>query len=243
MSNESLRKFDASFRDGGMAIDQGNNVYIHQSVRAYGRNKVAENCIILEDVILGYPTADVLLDLRAKKTAAEYLDYEGTTIGYNSVIRSHSVLYRNVILGHHVRTGHRVMVREGGRIGDQVLIGSNVVIDSNCTIGSRVSIQSNVYIPTGTKIGDHVFLGPNCVILNDRYPIREGSKLEAPIIETGVTVGGNVTLLPGIRLGEGCFIAAGAIVTKDVPPWTLAVGSPAVFQELPKNLRMLNRIE
>lgn len=226
-----------------MSIKQGENVYIHQSVRAYGQNTVSDNGIVLEEVILGYPTADNLLDLRHRRTAAEYLDYQGTTLGPSALIRSHSVLYRNVVVGHHVRTGHRIMVREGCVIGDHVLIGSNVVIDNNCELGSHISIQSNVYLPTGTRIGDWVFLGPNCVILNDRYPIREGSKLEPPIIERGVTVGGSATILPGVRLGEGCMVAAAAVVTKDVPPWHLAIGMPATFRELPEELRTLNRIE
>ena len=226
-----------------MAIDQGINVYIHQSVRGYGKNRVGADSIVLEEVILGYPTADILVELRARRTAAEYLEYEGTVLGESALIRSHSVFYRDVGVGHHVRTGHRVTVREGCRVGDHVLIGSNVVIDSNCTIGDHVSIQSNAYIPTGTVVGDHVFLGPNCVILNDRYPIREASALREPVLERGVTVGGAATILPGIRLGEGCFVAAGAVVTKDVPPWHLAIGNPATFGELPERLRVLNRIE
>lgn len=226
-----------------MAIVQGTNVYIHQSVRSYGRNRVGDNGVVLEDVILGYPTTEILVELRAKRTAAEYLDYDGTAVGENAVIRSHAVFYRNVTVGHHVRTGHRVTVREGGRVGDYVLIGSNVVVDANCVIGSHVSIQSNVYLPTGTKVGDYVFLGPNCVILNDRYPVRGESKLEGAILERGVTVGGNATILPGVRLGEGCFVGAGAVVTRDVPGWHLATGSPATFRELPPELRALNRIE
>lgn len=225
-----------------MPIEQGDKVYIHQSVRAYGRCKVGDNAIVLEEVILGYPTADILLDMRANHRAAEYLEYDGTVIGANAVVRSHSVFYRDVVVGHHVRTGHRVLVREGCRIGDQVLLGSNVVVDNDCRIGSKVSIQSNVYVPTGTTIGDFCFFGPGCVILNDRFPVREGSKLEAPVIANGVTVGGNATILPGVKLGEGCFIAAGALVTKDVPAWHLAIGSPATFKELPARLRTMNSI-
>jgi len=226
-----------------MAIDQGENVYVHQSVRAYGRNRLGENSIVLEDVILGYPTADVLIELRSKRTAAEYLDYAGTSFGTDALVRSHSVFYRNVTVGNHVRTGHRVIVREACAIGDHVLLGSGVVLDSNCVVGSHVSIQSNVYLPTGTRVGDYVFLGPNAVILNDPFPIREGSKLLAPVLERGVTVGGGATILPGVRVGEGSFIAAGAIVTKDVPAWQLAIGSPARVKPLPDRLRMLNRIE
>jgi len=225
-----------------MPIEQGVNVYVHQSVRAYGKNRVGDNSIVLEDVILGYPTTDILLDVSARRIAAEYLDYPGTTIANNAVIRSHAIFYRNVLVGHHVRTGHRAMVRENCRIGDHVMIGSNVVIDNDCRIGSHVSIQSSVYIPTGTEIGDYVFLGPNSVILNDPYPVREGSKLDPPVLERGVTIGGNATILPGVRLGEGSFVAAGALVTRDVPAWSLAIGSPARFSDLPERLRDLNRI-
>jgi acetyltransferase-like isoleucine patch superfamily enzyme len=225
-----------------MAIDQGSNVYMHQSVRAYGRNRVGDDSLVLEEVILGHPTADVLLELKARKSSSEYVDYEGTHIGANAVIRSHAVFYRDVVMGHHVRTGHRVLVREGCRIGNHVLIGSNVVIDNNCTIGNNVSLQTNVYIPTGTAISDDVFMGPHCVILNDPFPIRDGSTIDPVVIERGVSVGGNATILPGVTLHEGCFVAAGAVVTKNVPPWHLAIGSPATFRELPQDLKTFNRI-
>ena len=72
-----------------MPIEQGTNVYIHQSVRAYGKNRVGDDGIVLEDVILGYPTTDILLDVSARRIAAEYLDYSGTVIANNAVIRSH----------------------------------------------------------------------------------------------------------------------------------------------------------
>jgi acetyltransferase-like isoleucine patch superfamily enzyme len=116
------------------------------------------------------------------------------------------------------------------------------VIDGNCRIGSHVSIQSNVYIPTNTVIEDYVFLGPCCVLANDKYPVRVPYDLKGPVIRKGASVGANATLLPGIEVGEGAMVAAGALVTKNVPPWKLAIGCPAKIAELPEALKTANRI-
>lgn len=196
----------------------------------------------MENVILGYPTSDVLVRMMKRKVRMESLDYAGVRIGHNSIIRSEAVIYRDVVIGDYVRTGHKVLIREGSRIGHHVLVGTNVVLDSRTSIGNRVSIQSTVYLPTFTTIEDYVFIGPNAVFLNDRYPIRTPAKLIAPHVCRGATIGGNATLLPGVRIGEGAFVAAGAIVTENVPAWHLAIGAPATLRRLPKHLRRLNRI-
>ncbi len=224
-------------------IIKGKNAYIHRSVKSYGINRVGDCSMVMENVILGYPTSDIFLRLRDEQEDIEDLDYEGCRVGYNTIVRAGSALYKDTILGHHVRTGHNVLIREKCVVGDYVLIGTNVVIDSNTIIGSRVSIQSSVYIPAGAFIGDHVFLGPNCVLLNDKYPVRiKDAPLAAPIIRNGATIGGNATLLPGVEVGEGAMVAASAVVTKDVPPWHLAFGAPAQFRELEKELCEYNHI-
>lgn len=83
----------------------GNNVKAHHTVRTYGRNRVADDCILLENVLLGYPSTDLLLALRQVDLNLEHADYKGTTIGNNAIIRSDAVIYSNVEIGHHVRTG------------------------------------------------------------------------------------------------------------------------------------------
>ena len=91
-----------------------------------------------------------------------------------------------------------------------------------------------VYIPTNTTIGDHVFIGPNAVLTNDRYP--PSGCLEGPVIKTGAAIGANATILPGVCIGEGAFVAAGSIVTRDVPDHMMAIGTPARIKELPKEM-------
>jgi acetyltransferase-like isoleucine patch superfamily enzyme len=196
----------------------------------------------MENVILGYPSTRVMSDARSSNIKIERYPFNGVVIGDNAVIRSNSTIYCDVSIGNNLRTGHNIMVREISTIGHNVLIGTNTVIDGNAMIGNSVSMQSNVYVPTNTVIEDNVFLGPCSVLTNDKYPIRVKYDLKGPVLRKGASVGANATILPGIEIGEGAMVGAGAVVTKDVPPWMLAIGAPARIVELPENLRQINRI-
>jgi acetyltransferase-like isoleucine patch superfamily enzyme len=220
----------------------GRGCLLHESLKTYGRNWIGSHTMVLEQVILGYPTSDVLLKIMARKTRHEDLQYRGVRIGSRCIIRSEAVIYRDVEIGNYVRTGHKVLIRERCRIGDHVLVGTNVVIDNDTVIGSRVSIQSMVYIPTGTVIEDQVFIGPNVVFANDKFPIRIKAPLNAPRIRRGASIGANATILPGVVVGRGAMVAAGAVVTRDVPPWHLAIGAPARVSKLSPRLRRANQI-
>jgi acetyltransferase-like isoleucine patch superfamily enzyme len=163
-------------------------------------------------------------------------------IGKNAFIRSNTVIYDDVEIGEDFKTGHGVVVREKTNIGDNVLIGTNSVIEGQCTIGNNVSIQSNVYLPIKTMIEDYVFIGPCACLTNDKYPIRIDFDLKGPIIRKGASIGANSTFLSNVEIGEGAMVAAGAIVTHDVPEYYLAIGSPARIKPLPKHLKTLNKI-
>ncbi len=215
---------------------------IHGSCRIYGTTVVGKNCTIMENVMLGYPSGKVLSEIQAADLTLERYPFVGSCIGDNATIRPNSTFYCDVTVGNGLRTGHNVMVRENTVVGDSVLLGTNTVIDGHVSIGNHVSIQSNVYIPTNTVIEDNVFLGPCSVLANDKYPIRVEYELKGPVLRKGASVGANATLLPGVEIGEGAMVAAGALVTKDVPAWKLAIGSPAKFVELPEKLRTINRI-
>lgn len=192
----------------------------------YGINKTGPGLQVFEPVTLGFPSRDNI-----KKTG-----FIGTTIGKNAVLRSGTIIYCDVNIGDQFQCGHNVMIREKTRIGDRVAIGTSTVIEGNTTIGSDVNLQSMVYIPTNTTIGDHVFIGPNAVLTNDRYPPTGIGGLKGPVIRNGVAIGANATILPGICIGEGALVAAGAIVTHDVPAHMLAVGAPAKIRELPREI-------
>jgi len=210
---------------------------IHNSVSIYGDTKIGDGSIVMENVILGHPSANLL------KQDWERLKFKGVSIGKNAIIRSGTVIYCNVEIGDNFVTGHNVVIREKTVIGNNVLVGTNTVIEGNTRIGDYVSIQSNVFIPVNTIIEDFVFLGPNAVLTNDKYPLRKDYELKGSIVRIGATIGANSVILPSVEIGEGAFIAAGSVVTKDVPPWSLAIGSPARIRDLPDDLKTINKLK
>ena len=162
-------------------------------------------------------------------------------IGRNHTIRSNSIIYNDVVIGDNFRTGHNVVIRENTNIGDDVLIGTNTVIEGDVIIGNDVSIQSNVYIPTNSVIEDNVFIGPCSCFTNDKYPVRINYELQGPRVRRGASIGGNTTFLSNVEIGEGSIVAAGAIVIHSVPPFYLAIGTPARIKPLPDHLKVPNR--
>ena len=214
---------------------------IHESARIYGKNIVAQNSSIMENVILGYPDRQILDTIQAKNIKIEDYQYEGASIGENALIRSGTIIYCQVRIGKGFQTGHSVLIRENTVIGDNVSLGTNTVIEGNTSIGNSVNIQSNVFIPINTIVEDFVFIGPNAVLTNDKYPLRKALPLKGPVIRKGASIGANAVILPGVEIGEGSMISAGAVVTKDVPSWKLAIGSPAKITDLPEELKVLNK--
>ena len=199
----------------------------------FGGTKIGDSCYIDSEALIGYPHKGEFDKNRD--------DITGCTIGANSTIRP-GAIYSTAKVGKNTRTGHNFLIRENTVIGDGCLIGTNVVIDNDCVVGDNCSFQTGAYVPTGSRIGDRVFLGPNASLTNDKTPLRTEYKLEKITVENDVTVGSNATLMPGITVGEGAFIAGGAVVTKDVPAWHIAKGCPAVFEKLPESLKKPNRL-
>ena len=193
-------------------------------MKEYGINVIGENAQIFEPVTIGFPSRENI-----GKTG-----FSGTTIGHHAVLRSGTIIYCDVIIGDNFQSGHNTLIREKTRIGDRTAIGTATIIDGNTRIGNDVSLQSMVYIPTNTIISDHVFIGPNAVLTNDRYP--PSGSLTGPVIKTGAAIGANATIIPGVCIGEGAFIAAGSIVTRDVPDYMMAIGTPARMKELPEEM-------
>ena len=151
-----------------------------------------------------------------------------TQIGDRAVIRWGSVIYASVKMGSGFQTGHYVIVREENEIGDDVKIWNLSVVDYGCKIGNRVKIHNHVYVCQGAVLEDDVFLAPGTRLANDRYPPgRQVVDWECPVIKKGAQIGMNVTILPGVVIGEGAMVGAGSVVTKNVPAYAIVYGNPA----------------
>ena len=133
-------------------------------------------------------------------------------------------------IGADTKIWHFSHVMKGAKIGERCVFGQNVNVDGGVVIGNNVKVQNNVSIYTGTMIEDDVFLGPSCVltnVTNPRSQINRHSLYEKTLVRRGATVGANATIVCGVTLGRYCFVAAGSVVTKDLPDYALVMGNPA----------------
>lgn len=177
---------------------------------------LGRDCIVDVGVILGY-------------RAARGSEVDQVTIGDGARIRSGTVIYGGVSIGRNLQTGHNVVIREENEIGDSFSIWNNAVVDYGCKVGHGVKIHCNCYIAQFTIIEDKAFFAPGVTVANDIHPgCRFSSEcMRGPRIRTGAQIGVNVTILPFIEIGEGCLVGGGSVVTKDLPPFSLAYGNPA----------------
>jgi UDP-2-acetamido-3-amino-2,3-dideoxy-glucuronate N-acetyltransferase len=138
---------------------------------------------------------------------------------------------QGVITGAKVKWGkdivvwNYVVIGDNTRVGDGTSIGSFCDIGKNVVIGKHCNIQAHVTISNGCLIGDNVFIAPNSTLLNDKYP--KSNLMTPPVVKDNVIIGGGVTILPGVVIGENSVVGGGSVVTKNVPPRSVSAGVPS----------------
>lgn len=140
-----------------------------------------------------------------------------------------SIVHEKACIGTGTMIWHFCHIMKDARIGSRCSFGQNCHVAPGVIIGSNVKVQNNVSIYSGTVIEDDVFLGPSCVltnVTNPRSQVKRHSIYEKTVIKRGATIGANATIVCGVELGRYCFIGAGAVVTRDVPDYTLILGNP-----------------
>ncbi len=133
-------------------------------------------------------------------------------------------------IGNGCRIWHWVHISSGAKIGEQCSFGQNVFVGNNVTIGNNVKVQNNVSVYDNVHLEDDVFCGPSMVftnVYNPRSAVVRKEEYRDTIVKKGVTIGANATIICGITLEHNCFIAAGAVVNKDVKSFALMAGVPA----------------
>lgn len=133
-------------------------------------------------------------------------------------------------IGKGTKIWHFSHILGGAKIGEYCSFGQNVSVAGGTVIGNHVKVQNNVSIYEGTVIEDDVFLGPSCVltnVTNPRSQVIRKALYEKTLIRRGASIGANATVVCGITIGRYAFIAAGAVIAKDVPDYALMIGVPA----------------
>ena len=206
------------------------NVKIGPHTLILSGSKIRNNTIIGGHCTIGHPTKIGLAKVDFSATSPKIRDLivkdSSTTIGEGSIIRSGSTIYKNVVIGKKLRTGHNILVREHTRIGDNCVVGTEAVLDGYIEIGNKSMVQSHCYIAQSVRIGSGVFVAPGCVFL-DNKKIVLGEGLSGATVEDYVRIGGGAKILPGISIGKYALIGAGSVVTRSVMSKAIVYGNPA----------------
>ncbi len=155
---------------------------------------------------------------------------QGVTVCAAAVVFAGASIHAGAIIG------DQAFVRERTRVGEGSVIGRGSVVDNDVEVGARARVQTNVYLTAFSVVEDDVFVGPGVTTTNDDTMGRHGPQtpLRGAVLRRACRVGARAVLTPGVEIGEEAFIAAGAIVTRDVPARAVVLGAPArVVREVP----------
>jgi UDP-2-acetamido-3-amino-2,3-dideoxy-glucuronate N-acetyltransferase len=204
---------------------------IHPTAVVYPGTVLGDGVKVLEHAVVGkQPTL-------SPRSTAKREPLPPAVLGDGTVVSTGAIVFAGSLVGARVIVGDQACVRERVTIGDDVVVGRGSLVENDTTIGRMTRIQADAYITAYSTLEEHVFVAPCVVTTNDNYMGRTEKRLgllRGPTIRRGARVGGGAILCPGVEIGEEAFVGAGAVVTKDVPPRSVVVGSPArVLREVP----------
>lgn len=158
-------------------------------------------------------------------------------------IHEKSTIDQSASIGEGCKIWVNVQIREDARVGANCILGKDVYIDLAVSIGDNCKIQNGVSVWNGVTVENNVFIGPNACFTNDRVPraFITDWKVVKTLVKEGASIGANATIICGVTIGEYSMVAAGSVVTRDVPPYTLVMGNPA--RPVAQIDKMGNRIE
>jgi UDP-2-acetamido-3-amino-2,3-dideoxy-glucuronate N-acetyltransferase len=211
----------------GEGVRFGAHVVVHDGV------VIGDGVVVQDGAILGKaPTLSPRSSMAGAATSAPLVIEEGAAICAQAIVFAGAHIGRGTIIG------DQAFVRERSVIGEGCVIGRGATIDCDVTVGDRVRMQTQVYITAFSLIEDDVFLGPCAMTTNDDTMARRAphEPMQGATLRRACRIGGGAVLVPGVEVGEEAFVAAGAVVTNDVPPRALVMGVPArVVRQVPED--------
>src|SRR5437660_8375919 len=206
---------------------------IHETAIVYPGTVLGEGVKVLEYAVVGKQPS------LSPRSTAKREPLPPAEIGAGTIVSTGAVVFAGAKVGARVILGDQSCVRERVSVGDDVVIGRGSLVENDTTIGAMTKIQAEAYITAYSTLEEHVFIAPCVVTTNDNFMGRTERRhelIKGPTIRRGARIGGGAVLCPGVEIGEEAFVGAGAVVTKDVPPRKLVVGSPArVIRDVPSD--------
>jgi UDP-3-O-[3-hydroxymyristoyl] glucosamine N-acyltransferase len=205
----------------GVRLGDGVQVGAHAVIRA--GTVVGDGCEIQDHAVLGKVPR-----LARHSTAAREAP-EPLSLGEGAVVCCGAVVFAGARLGVEAIVGDQAYVRERAVLGEGSVVGRGTAVDNDVAIGARVRVQTDVYLTANSVVEDDVFVGPGVLTTNDSTMARHDRAyaIVGARLRRACRVGGAAVLVPGVEVGEEAFVAAGAVVTRDVPPRGVAMGVPA----------------
>ncbi len=224
--DESMYCVIAEDAEIGSNVVMGHHVVIHSHV------------IIEDDVVIGDGAVLGRIPSKSKTSRLVTTELGPLRIGRGTIVGSQAIVYRGSVIGRECYIADQAVVRERCRLGTGVVIGQRCTVENDCQIGDYTKLQTAVYLTATSTVEDNVFIAPMVTTTNDPYVARNKSRqdtMQGPIIHRAARIGGGAVLLPGIHIGQEALVAAGAVVTRDVPPYRLVMGVPArVVRQVPE---------
>jgi acetyltransferase-like isoleucine patch superfamily enzyme len=207
----------------GDGVELPDDVRIGAHVVIHPGTVVGEGCELQDHVVLGKPPK------LARHSRAAGGELEPLVLEAGVVVCCGAVVFAGTRVGAGAILGDQTCVRERALIGPGTVIGRGSTVDPNVRIGARVRVQTDVYLTANSVLEDDVFVGPGVCMTNDSTMARHGP--EYPVVgarlRRACRVGGGVVTVPDVEIGEEAFVAAGAVVTRDVPARAVVIGVPA----------------
>ena len=214
----------------GEGVTVGDDVSFGAHVVVHSGTVIGDGCTIEDHAVLGKRP-------RLAGSSAAHGQVGRLELGERVTVCAGAVVLAGARIGAEAILGDQSFVRERASVGQRSVIGRGSVVDNDVAVGARVRVQTNVYLAAHTLVEDDVFLGPGATTTNDDTMSRHGreSPLRGARLRRACRVGAGAVLTPGIEVGEEAFVAAGAVVTRDVPARAVVMGVPArVVRQVPE---------